>query len=93
MTDDLLTMLLGRLGLASSSATSIGINTTSKQSHVSPVAYYTSTDPCPVYYNPTYYNPIAHPVSPLSHIGPPPGFAYPIALMLDTLPYYNLAQQ
>ncbi|GJS93608.1 ribonuclease H-like domain-containing protein [Tanacetum coccineum] len=93
MTDDLLTMLLGRLGLASSSATSIGINTTSKQSHVSPVAYYTLTGPCPVYYNLTYYSPTAHPVSPLSHIRPPPGFAYPIAPMPDTLPYYNPTQQ
>ncbi|GKB01670.1 hypothetical protein Tco_0829714 [Tanacetum coccineum] len=57
------------------------------------VAYYTSTGPCPIYYNPTYYRPTAHPVNPLSHIGPPPGFAYPTAPMPDTLPYYNPAQQ
>ncbi|GJS02176.1 ribonuclease H-like domain-containing protein [Tanacetum coccineum] len=93
MTNDLLTMLLGHLGLASSSATSTGINITSKQSHVSPVAYYTLTGPCPVYYNPAYYSPTAHPVSPLSHIGPPPGFEYPTDLMPVTLPYYNPAQQ
>ncbi|GKD10011.1 hypothetical protein Tco_1189696 [Tanacetum coccineum] len=37
--------------------------------------------------------PTAHPVNPLSHIGPPPGFAYPTAPMLGILPYYNSAQQ
>ncbi|GJT80458.1 hypothetical protein Tco_1054800 [Tanacetum coccineum] len=76
--------------------TSTGINITSKQSHVShvsPVAYYTSTGPCPVYYNPTYYRPTAHPVNPLSHIRPPPSFAYPTAPMPGILPYYNPAQQ
>ncbi|GJY59948.1 ribonuclease H-like domain-containing protein [Tanacetum coccineum] len=68
-TEDLLVKILGRLGLDNSPGNS---SKTSHEKHSNPIVYYTSTNPGLCSY------PIFQPTSHTSHVGPSPGFTYPI---------------